>query len=76
MKYLKPYWKATILAPLFMILEVSMDLLQPKLMAEIVNYGVFNNDLEFILKTGGLMILVALFGLLGGVGCTVFASSS
>lgn len=74
MKYLKPYWKATILAPLFMILEVSMDLLQPKLMAEIVNNGVFNNDLEFILKTGGLMILVALFGLLGGVGCTVFAS--
>ncbi len=76
MKYLKPYWKATILAPLFMILEVSMDLLQPKLMAEIVNNGVFNNDLEFILKTGGLMILVALFGLFGGVGCTVFASKA
>ncbi|MGG7618426.1 ABC transporter ATP-binding protein [Bacillus coreaensis] len=76
MKYLKPYWKATILAPLFMIIEVSMDLLQPKLMAEIVNHGVFNNDLEFILKTGSLMILVALFGLLGGVGCTVFASKA
>jgi ATP-binding cassette, subfamily B, multidrug efflux pump len=76
MKYLKPYWKATILAPLFMILEVSMDLLQPKLMAEIVNNGVFNNDLKFILKTGGLMILVALFGLFGGVGCTVFASKA
>lgn len=76
MKYLKPYWKATILAPLFMIIEVSMDLLQPKLMAEIVNHGVFNNDLEFILKTGSLMILAALFGLLGGVGCTVFASKA
>jgi len=76
MKYLKPYWKATILAPLFMVLEVSMDLLQPKLMAEIVNNGVFDNDLEFILKTGGLMILVALFGLFGGVGCTVFASKA
>jgi len=76
MKYLKPYWKATILAPLFMILEVSMDLLQPKLMAEIVNNGVFNNDIEFILKTGALMVLVALFGLLGGVGCTVFASKA
>lgn len=76
MKYLKPYWKATILAPLFMILEVSMDLLQPKLMAEIVNNGVFNKDLEFILKTGALMVLVALFGLLGGIGCTVFASKA
>lgn len=76
MKYLKPYWKVTILAPLFMVLEVSMDLLQPKLMAEIVNNGVFNNDLEFILKTGGLMLLVALIGLIGGVGCTVFASKA
>lgn len=76
MKYLKPYWKITILAPLFMALEVSMDLLQPKLMAEIVNQGVFNNDLVFILKTGGLMLLVALFGLIGGVGCTVFASKA
>lgn len=74
MKYLKPYWKPALLAPLFMVLEVSMDLLQPIMMATIVNDGVLNGDLPFIIKTGALMILVALVGLIGGVGCTWFAS--
>ena len=76
MNYLKPYWKPTLIAPLFMVLEVSMDLLQPKLMAEIVNDGVFKGNLGLIQQTGGLMVLVALIGLIGGAGCTVFASKS
>ncbi|UPO89857.1 ABC transporter ATP-binding protein [Niallia sp. Man26] len=76
MGFLKPYWKITILAPLFMVLEVSMDLLQPFLMAQIVNEGVMKGDLETIQRTGGLMILVAFIGLIGGAGCTVFSSTA
>ena len=38
-KYLKKYWFFAILAPLFMVGEVWMDLLQPEKMAEIVNIG-------------------------------------
>ncbi|WP_437833303.1 ABC transporter ATP-binding protein (plasmid) [Niallia taxi] len=76
MVYLKPYWKITLLAPLFMVLEVSMDLLQPILMAKIVNEGVIAGDLETIKRTGVLMILVALIGLIGGAGCTVFSSTA
>ncbi|CAG7618653.1 ABC transporter ATP-binding protein [Paenibacillus allorhizosphaerae] len=73
-KYLKPYWKATLLAPLLMLIEVYMDLLQPKLMASIVDHGVLAGDLAHIQSTGAQMLGVALIGLVGGVGCTVFSS--
>jgi len=76
MGFLKPYWKITLLAPLFMVLEVSMDLLQPVLMAQIINEGVMKGDLDTIQRTGGLMILVAFIGLIGGAGCTVFSSTA
>ena len=39
-RYLKKYWLSAILAPLTMVFEVLMDLLQPKLMAVIVDYGI------------------------------------
>ena len=51
-----------------------MDLLQPVLMANIINNGVMNGDLGYIQKTGLLMLLVAVIGLIGGVGCGIFSS--
>jgi ATP-binding cassette subfamily B protein len=57
-----------------MLLEVAMDLLQPVLMANIINNGVMNGDLGYIQKTGLLMLLVAVIGLIGGVGCGIFSS--
>ncbi|USG65859.1 ABC transporter ATP-binding protein/permease [Brevibacillus ruminantium] len=72
--YLKRYWRAVVAAPLFMLLEVCMDLLQPLFMAQIINEGVMAGDLELIQKTGGIMLGVALIGLLGGIGCTIFSS--
>jgi len=74
--YLRPYWKATVLAPLFMIIEVAMDILQPTLMASMINNGVMNGDSQHILHMGLLMLLVALIGLFGGIGCTVFSSTA
>jgi ATP-binding cassette subfamily B multidrug efflux pump len=72
--YLKPYWKVILLGPLFLILEVYMDLLQPKLMASIVNEGIMNRDLAHIQHTGLIMVGCALIGLTGGILCTIFAS--
>ncbi|MFB9326728.1 ABC transporter ATP-binding protein [Paenibacillus aurantiacus] len=76
MRYLKPYWWTALLAPLFMLLEVIMDLLQPRLMASIVNDGVTAGDLDHIVRTGLIMLGVALVGLIGGVGCTVFSTQA
>ncbi|MFB5192559.1 ABC transporter ATP-binding protein [Alicyclobacillus fastidiosus] len=73
-RYLKPYWKVATLASLCMIVEVLMDLLQPKYMADIVNKGVMNEDLHRILVSGVIMVGLTTIGLVTGVGCNVFAS--
>jgi len=72
--YLRPHWKAALLAPLLMLLEVVMDLLQPMLMASIIDNGVMTGDIRHIGKTGVLMIIVALIGIVGGVGCAIYSS--
>ena len=65
-KYLKPYWLFALLAPLMMIGEVYIDLLQPKLMAVIVNEGVLGHDTALIITTGLKMLgLVAIGGCFG-----------
>lgn len=71
--YLKPYWKAAVIAPLLMVLEVTMDLLQPRMMQNIVDNGIGNNDLPYVLHIGLLMIVFAGAGAVGGIGCTYFA---
>lgn len=64
----------SLLAPLLMLIEVFMDLQQPRLMANIVDIGVQNRDLGYILSTGFEMVLCAFTGLIGGAGCGVIAS--
>ncbi|GAA3413486.1 ABC transporter ATP-binding protein [Paenibacillus hodogayensis] len=72
--YLKPYMLPVLLAPLLMLVEVFMDLLQPKLMANIVNDGVMKGDLAYIRSTGLLMLVVAVIGLIGGIGCSIYST--
>lgn len=73
-KYLKPYWLPAILAPLFMVLEVVMDLMQPRLLQRIVDDGIAAGDVGEIRRTGLLMLGAALLGVIGGVGCTIYSS--
>jgi len=72
--YLKPYWKVTLLAPILMFIEVVCDLMLPTLLASIVDNGVATGDLPYIFRTGGLMLGIALIGMVGGMGCTVTSS--
>ena len=72
-KYVKPYLAWVIIAPLFMVLEVVCDLLQPTLMSDIIDKGVAVGDMSVILKTGALMIGCALLGVIGGVGNMYFS---
>lgn len=72
-RYLAPYRLWAILAPLLMALEVAMDLMQPRLLQRIIDEGIAQGNMAVVLNTGGWMIGVALIGLVGGMGCTVFA---
>lgn len=58
--YLKPYWKFAVLAPIFMILEVLLDLVQPKFMEQIVDNGILNEALSVSEKTSNVLIYGAL----------------
>ena len=82
LKYLKKYWLFTMLAPLFMIGEVSMDLIQPELMSHMIDDGVLGinsggvGNLDIILGTGIRMVLLVAAGGVCGVMSGVFANLS
>lgn len=74
LKYLKKYWYIAVLSPLFMILEVSMDLIQPDLMSRIVDEGVLAENMEVILNVGIQMIIFTVIGCIGGILSGVFGN--
>lgn len=71
--YMRPYRLAALAAPLLMLLEVAADLIQPKMMARIVDIGIANRNLAYVYRTGAGMIGIALIGLIGGTGATILS---
>ena len=75
LKYLKGSAIAcAIIAPLCMMVEVYMDLLQPTFLSQIIDVGVANGDLHYVLTIGFKMIIVAIVGAIGGMLCSTFAA--
>lgn len=72
--YLKKYWIFCILAPLCMLGEVVTDLIQPDMMADIVDNGVLKGDISLIISVGVKMILTVLLGGFSGILCGAFAN--
>lgn len=71
-RFLRDYRLWAILAPLSMVIEVAMDLMQPRVLQSIIDQGVRNHDFTFVVNHGILMICLALIGLVGGCGSTFF----
>lgn len=67
LKEVKEYWKASVVTPFFMILEVAMEMIIPLLMASIIDKGVEMGDMNHVYKTGAIMIVAAVIGLLAGM---------
>jgi ATP-binding cassette subfamily B protein len=63
---------AAFLAPLFMLIEVVMDLQQPTLMSNIIDIGIASGDLSYVMRTGARMLIYVVFGIIGGAGCSIF----
>ena len=72
-KYIKPYLGAFILGPLLMLTEVAGEIMLPKLMSMIINNGVAQRNVQYILSVGGLMILATLIMAIGGIGGAYFS---
>lgn len=66
-KQIKEYKRASIATPIFMILEVAMEMVIPLLMASIIDDGVEAGDMKHIFAIGCYMILAALVGLFAGI---------
>lgn len=75
-KYVKPYLFYFIVGPVMMIAEVVGEVLLPYLMAKIINNGVAQKDVSYIITTGLLMGAAALFMMAGGIGGAYFASKA
>ena len=77
--HIRGYIKASIATPVFMILEVVMEMLIPLLMSSMIDNGIKHSggpDLGHIVLTGGLMLLCALVALFGGAMGGVFGAKA
>ena len=72
--FLKPYRKECIVGPIFKLLEAILELIMPTIMALIINNGVIRNDLDYIIRIGGLMVLMAVLGFGSSVICQYYAA--
>lgn len=74
--YLKDYKKESVLGPLFKLLEASFELFVPLVIAAIVDEGIGNKDYGAIWKMGGVLVLLALIGLVCSVTAQYFAAKA
>ena len=76
LKFLKGYYRETVLAPLFKLIEASFELLVPLVMAAIIDTGIAGNDRPYIYKMCGVLLFLALVGLAISVTAQYFAAKA
>lgn len=74
LRYLKKYWFIALLAPLFMLGEVAMDLLLSQYMEKMIDYGVQAGDINNVIKYGMIMLGIVIIGVACGVLSGVFTN--
>ena len=74
--YIKEYKKASILTPIFVVLEVVMEVIIPLLMSKIIDVGIPNSDIKYILEIGILLTVSAIMSLLFGMLSGRFAAKA
>lgn len=74
--YLKDYKKESIIGPLFKLLEASFELLVPLVMASMIDVGIAKGDNTHIWKMGGILVLLAVIGLVCSITAQYFAAKA
>ena len=75
-KSIREYKKQTILTPILVALEVIMEILIPFVMAKLVDYGIYGNNLPLIYKLGLLLLVLVTFSLIFGALAGKFAATA
>ena len=75
-KYIRPYIQYYILGPCFMMMEVVGDVLLPYMLAKIINQGIAERNVVYIIKIGAIMGFIAVIMAVGGVLGAWFASKA
>ncbi|WP_294908994.1 ABC transporter ATP-binding protein [uncultured Ruminococcus sp.] len=73
-RFLKDYKKECIIGPLCKLFEAILELFVPMVMADIIDVGVKNGDGGYVLKMGGVMVLLGVVGLMSALVCQYLAS--
>lgn len=73
-RYLKNFKKQVIIGPIFKLLEAIFELIVPLVMASIIDNGIANGDKAYVLKMGGVMILLGVLGLIFALICQYSAA--
>lgn len=76
LSYLKQYKKECILGPLFKLLEALFELLVPLVMTSIIDVGIRYGDREYILQRCGILVLLAVVGLVCSITAQYFAAKA
>ncbi|MFT3946222.1 MAG: ABC transporter ATP-binding protein [Agriterribacter sp.] len=74
--YFKPYKKAFLVIPVFVLIDVVCEISQPRLMSAVVDGGILNKDLHHVLRTGLAMIGLALVAILANLGNIYYSSTA
>lgn len=75
-KYLKGYWGVSIIGAIFKLSEAIFELIVPVIMADIIDTGIANSDVKYILTQGGILIALGVSGLVLALTCQYLASRS
>lgn len=76
LKEIKEFKFPSIMTPICMIGEVICEMVIPILMARIVDLGIYGGDMALIFRTGGMMIVIAILGLIAGLGGAYFGAKA
>lgn len=73
---MKGNWKAAILAPLFIIIDTLGMVVQPYFISKIIDVGIANGDINYIIRTGIIMMVLAIVAIAGGFLAMFFSSKA
>lgn len=76
LKYIKGNWFYTIIAPILMMIDALGSIIQPFFMAKIIDIGIANGDINYIIKIGIIMVIATIISMSAGFGCMYFSAKA